>query len=113
MQLTSRTKSELTRILKKLADKTFEEEDIKILLIQWRPHFKQYVLIWELACFMAHTEARDRGVFHKELDSRYAKMVYGRTFGGPFNKQLDIYSGKNGVIDHPKTVDIDQSFSFA
>ena len=38
------------------------------------------------------------------------------------NNQLDGYcygfiqafhGGKNGVIDHPKTVDIDQSFSFA
>jgi hypothetical protein len=31
----------------------------------------------------------------------------------PINPEGEELSGKNGVIDHPKSVDIDQSFSFA
>ncbi len=91
MNLSDRSKSELLLILKKIENNSFNEDHIKDLLINWRPHFPKDSMIWELACFMAHTEARDRGVFHKELDSRYAKIVYGNTIGGQFNKQLYYY----------------------
>lgn len=84
-----RSKLELEFIIKKFKEDTFDEDDIKLLLIQWRANFKSLNLIWELACFISHPEERDKGIFHKELDVRYAKIIYGVAIGGPFSKKLN------------------------
>lgn len=90
MKFSDRAQSELQYILKKLSEGTFDETNIKDLLLIWRSHFPNNSMVWELACFVAHTEERDRGVYHKELNVRYVQMVYGKVFGGPFNKTLQM-----------------------
>jgi len=86
INFSERAINELKCILKKICNDTFDEDDIKNLLLQWRAYFKNQSLIWEFACFISHPEERDKGIFHKELDVRYAKIIYGRAVGGDFNK---------------------------
>lgn len=84
-----RSKLELECIIKKLNEDTFDEDDIKSLLLQWRAYFKSSSLIWEFACFISHPEERSKVIFHKELDVKYTQMIYGRAIGGPFNKSFN------------------------
>ena len=76
MNLSDRAKAELERILLKLGDDIFDEDDIRKLLLHLRANFKSQRLIWEFASFVAHPEERDRGVFHQDLDVKYAKIKY-------------------------------------
>jgi hypothetical protein len=68
-----KVKQGLTKCLNQIADGTFDEETIRSLLILSREHLPYDGLIKELAHFVAHTR-RDRGMFHKKLNNRYAKF---------------------------------------
>jgi len=68
-----KVKHGLTKCLDQIADETFDEETIRSLLILSREHLPNDGLIKELAHFIAHT-TRDRGMFHKKLNNRYAKF---------------------------------------
>src|SRR5690606_24134324 len=63
----------LTESLIKIEKKEFDEETIRTLLIVSREYLKYDGLIKELAHFIAHPK-RNRGIFHKKVNSRYAKF---------------------------------------
>lgn len=62
-----RDKFELVRL------DSFDESDIKALLIDIREYIRDQTLLRELADFIAHPK-RDRGICHKLLNARYAKL---------------------------------------
>ncbi|AUC77130.1 hypothetical protein [Olleya sp. Bg11-27] len=66
-------KQSLTESLIKIERKEFDEETIRTLLIVSREYLKYDGLVKELAHFIAHPK-RDRGIFHKKVNSRYAKF---------------------------------------
>lgn len=67
-----KVKQAIINSLTKVENDTFDEDTIRTLLIVSREHFKTHGLIKELAHFIAHTE-RTQGIFHKKINSRYAK----------------------------------------
>jgi hypothetical protein len=52
---------------------SFDESDIKALLIDIREYIRDQTLLRELADFIAHPK-RDKGICHKLLNARYAKL---------------------------------------
>jgi hypothetical protein len=52
---------------------TFDENDIKALLIDIREYIRDQSLLRELADFIAHPK-RDKGICHKLINVRYAKL---------------------------------------
>lgn len=52
---------------------SFDESTIKALLIDIREYIRSEAILRELADFIAHPR-RDRGISHKLLNSRYAKL---------------------------------------
>ena len=68
-----KVKQAITNCLIKVGNKSFDEDTIRTLLIVSREHIKTDGLIKELAHFIAHTE-RNQGIFHKKINSRYAKF---------------------------------------
>lgn len=63
----------LIKCLEKIENDTFDEDTIRTFLIVSRDFIKMDGLIKELAHFIAHP-VRDKGIFHKKLNSRYAKF---------------------------------------
>lgn len=66
-------KQALTESLIKIEKKEFDEETIRTLLIVSREYLKYDGLVKELAHFIAHPK-RNRGIFHKKVNSRYTKF---------------------------------------
>jgi hypothetical protein len=66
-------KQALTESLIKIEQKEFDEETIRTLLIVAREYLKYDGLVKELAHFIAHPK-RNKGIFHKKVNSRYAKF---------------------------------------
>lgn len=59
--------------MNKIEAKEFDENTIRTLLITSREYLKYDGLIKELAHFIAHPK-RNRGIFHKKVNTRYAKL---------------------------------------
>jgi len=66
-------KQALTESLIKIEKKEFDEETIRTLLIVSREYLRYDGLVKELAHFIAHPK-RNKGIFHKKVNSRYAKF---------------------------------------
>jgi len=66
-------KQALTESLTKIENKEFDEDTLRTLLITSREYLKYDGLVKELAHFIAHPK-RNRGIFHKKVNSRYAKF---------------------------------------
>ncbi len=74
MQIMSiKVKQALTESLIKIEKKEFDEETIRTLLIVAREYLRYDGLVKELAHFVAHPK-RNKGIFHKKVNSRYAKF---------------------------------------
>lgn len=99
MRITQRSATDISKVLKKIENGTFLQDDIRLLFTQLRPHSKDYDLVWEMACFMAHPEERDRGVFQRALDSKYARIIYGKVFGTPNSKKISPYLMNSNLFD--------------
>ncbi|MCX6238905.1 MAG: hypothetical protein NTY07_15305 [Bacteroidia bacterium] len=76
MNLSERTKNDLIIILSKFEKDTYNEDDIEKLLLILRAFFKGQGIVWELASFIAHPEARSTGIFQEEIDTNYAILKY-------------------------------------
>jgi hypothetical protein len=63
----------LHRTFEKFSSKTFDEYDIKLFLIEIRAFLREETFLREVADFVAHPE-RNKGICHKAIDSRYARM---------------------------------------
>lgn len=66
-------KQALTESFKKIESNDFDEDTIRTLLIVSREYLSFEGLVRELAHFIAHPK-RDRGIFHKKVNARYAKL---------------------------------------
>ena len=65
----------LLESLKRLENNTFDERDIKLLLIEIRDLLMAESFLREVADFVAHPE-RARGMCHITINSRYCKMKF-------------------------------------
>lgn len=63
----------IIRRIKAIENSTFTEDDIKLLLIEIRERLKKNRFLTEICHFVAHSE-RDKGICHKKIDVRYAKL---------------------------------------
>lgn len=99
MRLNLRAKKTLNEILHKLENETFDENDIIELFRYLRPHFKKHNLIWEIACFICHTEERDKGIIQKEMDFIYSIIVYGSILKTSSSKKLNIFKIEKNIYN--------------
>lgn len=95
-----KVKQGLTKCLNQIADGTFDEETIRSLLILSREHLPNDGLLRELAHFIAHTK-RDRGIFHKKLNNRYAKfnLVDDRVNSVSFHEAMKTINTEDELSD--------------
>ena len=68
-----KTDINIVRRIKTIENSTFTEDDIKLLLIEIRERLKKNRFLTEICHFVAHSE-RDKGICHKKIDVRYAKL---------------------------------------
>ena len=61
------TKYRLSKTIDKISDNTFDESDIRTLLIEIRDYLPRTSVIRDLAHFIAHPKNKDRGFFHQDL----------------------------------------------
>lgn len=73
MNISIKTKTSINSHLEKIKNDTFQEVDIKLLLIDIRGHIREETLLRELADFIAHP-SRTKGIFNKKLNSIYLKF---------------------------------------
>ena len=66
-------KTSLNRFFEKVRQQSFDEYDVKILLIDIREFIRGQTFLREVADSIAHPE-RNKGICHKAVDSRYARM---------------------------------------
>ena len=52
---------------------SFDEDDVKLLLIEIREKLKGETFLREICDFVAHSD-RNKGICHKKVDVRYAKL---------------------------------------
>lgn len=63
--------------IKKIELGTFDEDDVKLLLIEIREKLRGETFLREVCHFIAHSD-RDKGICHKKVDVRYAKYKFVR-----------------------------------
>jgi hypothetical protein len=68
-----KVKQAINKCLFQIESNTFDEDTIRTLLIVSREYIGSEGLIKELAHFIAHP-VRNQGIFHKKVNSRYAKL---------------------------------------
>lgn len=73
MNISIKTKNSIQAQLEKIKNDTFQETDIKMLLIDIREYIREESLLREFADFIAHS-SRDKGIFNKMLNTRYLKF---------------------------------------
>jgi hypothetical protein len=73
MNISVKVKNSIETVLKKIKADTFNENDIKLLLIDIRETIRNESLLRELADFVAHP-SRDKGIFNRILNVRYLKI---------------------------------------
>jgi hypothetical protein len=70
-----KTQQKIIERIKLIEDDLFDEDTIKLLLIEIREFLKHETFLKEICHFVAHPE-RDSGICHKKIDSRYAKLKF-------------------------------------
>ena len=73
MNISVKVKSSIQNKLEKIKNDSFNEDDIKLLLIDIREDIREESLLREFADFIAHPN-RDKGIFNKTLNARYLKF---------------------------------------
>lgn len=61
--------------IQKIENCLFDEDDIKLLLIEIREKLKGEKFLKEVCHFIAHPD-RDKGICHEKVDTRYAKLKF-------------------------------------
>ena len=70
-----KTDVNIVRRIKAIENSTFTEDDVKLLLIEIRERLQKNRFLTEVCHFVAHSE-RDKGICHKKIDVRYAKLKF-------------------------------------
>lgn len=109
-KLPDRAKQKLVKILNRIENSIFDEDDISEMLRYIRPFSKQHPIIWEFACFIAHTEERSIGVFKAKMDFVYSNLLFANFSAISISKQLNIFEieeniFKSVILNNLKTID--------
>lgn len=87
--------SKIKQRISKIEIGTFDEDDVKLLLIEIREKLKGETFLKEICHFVAHSD-REKGICHKKVDVRYAKfkLVDDHTKKVMTNEFMEINKGK-------------------
>jgi len=95
MNISIKTKTSINSHLDKIKNDTFQEVDIKLLLIDIREHIREETLLRELADFIAHP-SRTRGIFNKKLKNIEAlgeletKQIFPKISSGEITDEEEV-----------------------
>ncbi|WP_111848745.1 hypothetical protein [Acinetobacter baumannii] len=82
-------KNKIQKNIETIQNGNFSESNIESLFMNLRPYCKGYKKFREIADFVAHNDARDRGIVNKVLEDRYLILTaYVRYL--PPNKPIDL-----------------------
>ncbi len=114
--MNSKATIKLKHRLEKINSGSFDEDDIKLLLIEIRDYLQSESILREVCDFIAHPK-RNRGICHKRIDSRYAKQIFAKrrteeltnekVFEANHDKPWSFFSDK--ILDYIKTDKIDKT----
>ncbi|MBD0405475.1 hypothetical protein [Flammeovirga sp. EKP202] len=100
----------ISRRLKKIESNSFEEDDIRLFLIEIRDYLSSDSVLKEVAHFIAHP-GRIRGICHSRINSRHAKMKFNKeavdrlfqenVFENNLEKEFSFFSNK--ILSYIKT----------
>lgn len=84
-------KNKAQKLVEKIQTNQFDENDIDSLFMRLRAYSKGKHIFREIADFVAHNDARDRGLANKSLETMYLRMKFFVEYNSP-KKSLDISS---------------------
>ncbi|HDY7526498.1 TPA: hypothetical protein RQJ54_004464 [Vibrio vulnificus] len=84
-------KNKAQKLVEKIQANQFDENDIDSLFMRLRAYSKGKYVFREIADFVAHNDARDRGLANKSLKTMYLRMKFFLEYNSP-KKFLDISS---------------------
>jgi hypothetical protein len=87
--LKANEKAKAQRTIQKIESGAFEDTDVDNLFMRLRAFSAGYNVFREIADFVAHNDARDRGVTNKSLEAFYLNMRYFCEYASP-GVSLDI-----------------------
>ena len=79
------------KLVERIQKNQFDENDIDSLFMKLRAYSKGKDIFREIADFVAHNDARDRGLASKSLETMYLRMKFFVEYNSP-KKSLDITS---------------------
>lgn len=74
MLMNRKARSEVTRLVDAVVARSFDHDDISLLLVRLRP-FVRSKLLRDLADYVAHPERRDRGVSTSDIELNYRRIT--------------------------------------
>ena len=114
--MNSKASKKLKERLETINSGTFDEDEIKLLLIEIRDYLQGESILREVCDFIAHPK-RNRGICHKRIDSRYAKQFFAKkrteeltnekVFENNQDKPWGFFSDK--ILDYIKTDKIEKT----
>ena len=114
--MNSKASKKLKERLETINSGTFDEDEIKLLLIEIRDYLQGESILREVCDFIAHPK-RNRGICHKRIDSRYAKQFFAkkrteeltneRVFENNHDKPWSFFSDQ--ILDYIKTDTIEKN----
>ena len=116
IRMTDKKSISLNKKFEKIESRTFDEDDIKLMLIEIRDYLKKETFLREICDFIAHP-SRNKGICHNRINSRYAKQKFVKegmeqlTRDGTFEKNKDkswsFFSEK--ILGYIQTEQIDKT----
>ncbi len=83
-------RSKVEKILRKIEDGEFDENDVDGLFMKLRPYTKKLLLFQEIADFVAHNDLRDRGIANTAMETMFLRMKFFAVYQMPGITQFDI-----------------------
>jgi uncharacterized membrane-anchored protein YjiN (DUF445 family) len=114
--MNSKASKKLKERLETINGGTFDEDDIKLLLIEIRDYLQGESILREVCDFIAHPK-RNKGICHRRIDSRYAKQFFAKkrtqelinekVFENNHDKPWSFFSDQ--ILDYIKTDKIEKN----
>ena len=113
--MNSKASIKFQKRLETIEKDSFDEDDIKLLLIEIRDFLQGESILREICDFIAHPK-RNQGICHKRIDSRYAKQAFAKkrtdeltnekVFQNNLDKPWSFFSDK--ILDYIDTNKIER-----
>jgi hypothetical protein len=114
--MNSKASNKLKERLKTINSGSFNEDEIKLFLIEIRDYLQGESILREVCDFIAHPK-RNKGICHKRIDSRYAKQFFAKRrteelmnekiFENNPDKPWSFFSDQ--ILDYIKTDNIEKT----